>query len=188
MILAVLRGTCRITAAGTGVTLIYGIGFALSGMTTRIPSTPFHELITTTLYMIPWALLLCSGAEDLAKIAGQTAVFWIWLTTGLAFLYYLEHFTGDRAVTRIAMPLLAFTAGSLPHFVRRVGFVFTLTSLAAGLAGLAVLYLLLRTFLSSGVVSFSTRTIGVLVMTFITTSLVTAVLSMTFLQVRRHAG
>ena len=38
MTLQVLKGVCSVAAATTGLLLIYGIVYAMEGMTTRIPT------------------------------------------------------------------------------------------------------------------------------------------------------
>jgi len=64
MALCLLRGISGVTAALTGLLLVYGVIYAMEGMTTRIPSSPSHELGITTLIMLPWMLLFSSGVED----------------------------------------------------------------------------------------------------------------------------
>ena len=186
MVLWLLRGVSKITAAATGLTLVYGVTYAMDGMTKRIPTTPLHELITSTLWALPWTLLFCSGIEDLGKVTQKALLFWVWATTGLGFLYCLEHFTGDSMTTKAAMPLLTLAGGSLPHLVRRMSFVFTIASLAAGVAGFAVIYSVLARFISGSALSFATATIGFPVSAFAITS-TTAALSIPSIG-RRRSG
>jgi hypothetical protein len=45
-----LRGISKVTAAGTGLHLIYSITYAMESVTTRLPETPLHELARSTLW------------------------------------------------------------------------------------------------------------------------------------------
>jgi hypothetical protein len=54
---------------------MYGITYAMEGMTTRLPETPLHEVVFRVLYMLPWMLLLRSGLEDIERIIHNTWVF-----------------------------------------------------------------------------------------------------------------
>ena len=184
MIWRLLRGVFSVTATTTGLLLVYGIVYALEGMTTRIPITSPRELATTTLWMLPWMLLYCSGLEDFATVTRQASIFWLGLAPALAFLYFYERHTGSSVLTKVAMPLLATVGGLLPHVVRRIKFVFTLISLAAGIAGLVVLYFTVDTLVSS-TSSFATKGIGLVFVAFGTASVATGVLSVASLS-RRH--
>jgi hypothetical protein len=73
--LLTLRGVSRIAASAAGLWLIYGGTYPTEDMTTRIPTNPLHELWVTTLWMVPWMLLFCSGVEDFEKIAGRAWIF-----------------------------------------------------------------------------------------------------------------
>jgi hypothetical protein len=109
MILPLLRGVSKVMAGVSGLLLVYGITYAMEGMTTRLPETPIHELAVTTLWLLPWTLLLCSGFEDFGKAIRQDWVSWLGMTLVLAFLYYFERNTRSAALTKAAMPLLAAT-------------------------------------------------------------------------------
>jgi hypothetical protein len=172
-----VRGISRITAAVTGLLLIYGITFALEGMTTRIPATSQHELLFATFWMLPWMLLFCSGMEDFETATHQASFSWVGPIVALVLLYYLEHHTSDRVLTKAAMPFLATAGGLLPHIIRRMNFVFTIFSLAAGIAGCAAIVFYLTKFLSGSMGSFATGTMGFLFYAFVTTSVATAILS-----------
>ena len=80
---------------------------------------------------------------------------------GMALLFYLEHFTADRLVTRIAMPLVAALGGSLPHFIRRIRCVYNICSLLVGIAGLTAFYFEGSALLSGS--SFATKSIAFLI-------------------------
>ena len=176
MVLSALRGVSRVTAAVTGLLLVYGAVYALEGMTTRIPTTPAREFAVTAAWMIPWMLLLCSGLEDLETVTRRAWVFWLGVTAGLIFLYYFERHTASATLTKAAMPPVAMIGGVLPHIVRRIRLLFILCSLVAAFAGLLVLYLTLSTFLSRAS-SFATKTIAFLVVAFVMTSLAAGALS-----------
>jgi hypothetical protein len=161
----ILRGTARILAAATGLLLTYGITFALEGMTTRIPTTATWELATTALWTAPWMLLFCSGVEDLSIISRKEVVLWIGVFAALLFLYYFDRYTSMSFLTKAAMPPLAVGAGLVPHFVRRIRFLFGLASVAAGVVGGYVLYLSAASILLPSA-HFATKFIGVLIVTF----------------------
>lgn len=170
-----LRGMLKLTAAITALLLIYGISNAMDGMATRLPEAPLHELAHSTLWLLPWMLLFCSGLEDLGKTTWKAWAFWVGLAVGMALLYYLEHVTTDTALTKIAMPPAVIIGGLLPHFIRRIRFIYLFCSLAVGIMGLTVLYFEGIALLSGG--SFASRTIGVLVATFVASSIAITALS-----------
>ena len=176
MILSVLQGLSKVTAALTRLLLVYGVTFAMEGMTTRLRMSRLHELAVPTLWMLPWALLLCSGLEDLGKATGQNWVLWSGVTLALIFLYYLERHTSDAVLTKVAMPLLAILIGLLPHVIRRISFVFVVFSLAAGIAGLVLSYFFLASRLISAS-TFATNEVAILVLSFVAASIATGVLS-----------
>ena len=175
MILPVLRGTSKVTAGLTGLLLVYGTVYAMEGMTTRLPMSRLHELVISTLWMLPWTLLFCSGFEDLGKVARQAWVLWVGMTLVLALLYYFERNTTSAILTKAAMPLLATVAGLLPHAIPRIRFVFTVCCLAAGIVGVVVLSFGLSTFFSKH--SFATKGIAFVIFVFGIASLTTGVLS-----------
>jgi hypothetical protein len=106
MILWILRGISKVTAAITGLLVAYSFIYTIAAMTTRIPTIP-RELSVTTFWMLPWMLLFCSGVEDFGTVTRQAWVFWVGVGVGLAPLYYFENYTSDRILTKAAMPLLA---------------------------------------------------------------------------------
>jgi hypothetical protein len=183
MTLRALRGVSSVTAAATGLLLVYGFVYAMEGMTRRIPMNSLRELGITTLWMLPWTMLFCSGLEDFDTVTRQAWVFWVGVMPALALLYYFERNTSSSIATKAAMPLLAMAGGLMPHVIRRMKFVFTVFCLAAGVAGLFVFYLALTSFLSGS--SFATKAIGFVVLGFATASLTTGVLSVTSLRRRR---
>jgi hypothetical protein len=144
----ILRGTARVLAAVTGLLLVYGTVYALEGMTTRIPMDAARELVMASLWTAPWMLLFCSGMEDLATVTRKNLVFWSGVFAVLMFLYYFDRHTSLSFLTKAGMPPLAVGAGLTPHFVRRLRFLFALSSVAAGGAGAYVLYLVGNTTLS----------------------------------------
>jgi hypothetical protein len=161
----ILRGAARVLASMTGLLLVYGSIFALEGMTTRIPMAAAQELATVSLWTVPWMLLFCSGVEDLSIISHKEFVLWLGVFAALLFLYYFDRYTSMSFLTKVAMPPLAVGAGLLPHFVKRVGFLFSLSSVAAGVVGGYVLYLVANTILSPST-HFATKLVGVLIVTF----------------------
>ena len=176
MNLAVLRGTSKVTAGLTGLLLVYGIVYAMEGMTTRIPMSRLHELVITTLWMLPWTLLFCSGFEDLSSVRRQAWLLWVGMTLVLGFLYYFERNTTSSLLTKAAMPLMATGAGLLPHAIPRIRFIFSVCCLATGIAGIVVLSFALSTYFSAGH-AFATEGITLVIFVFGTASLTTGVLS-----------
>lgn len=172
----ILRGTARILAAVTGLLLVYGIIFALEGMTIRIPTTGVRELTTTAVWTIPWLLLFCSGLEDIAVVANKRWAIWLGGILALLFLYYLDHFTSLSLMTKAAAPLVAVGAGMIPCFIRKIRFLFVLTSLAVGVAGAFVLYNFAVTIFSP-TTHFATKAIGVLLVAFCVSGLTSGILA-----------
>jgi hypothetical protein len=161
----ILRGTARVLASMTGLLLVYGSIFALEGMTRRIPMAAARELATVSLWIAPWMLLFCSGVEDLSIIRRKETVFWLGVFAALLFLYYFDRYTSMSFLTKAAMPPLAVLAGLVPHFVKRIRFLFSLASVAAGVVGGYLLYLAADSILLPST-HFATKLIGVLIVTF----------------------
>ena len=174
--MTILRGSARILAAATGLLLVYGITFALEGMTTRIPRTATWELATGALWTAPWLLLFCSGLQDVTIVTGKQWVLWVGGFAALVFLYYFDHYTSLSAATKAAMPPITVTVGLIPHFIRKLGFLFVLSSLVAGAAGVFVLYTVAPTLVSP-TTHFATKVIGVLLVTFCLSAITTGVLT-----------
>jgi len=53
MIATLARGILRIAAALSGLFLVFGIVYAMEGMSTRLPTTGFRELVVSTAFMVP---------------------------------------------------------------------------------------------------------------------------------------
>ena len=175
IILSAFSGIVKLTAGGTGLLLVYWFVYSMEGITTRIPQNRWQELALTSLWMLPLTLLFCSGLEDLATVTKREWVFWAGTTPVLALLYYFERNTASTILTKAAMPVLAVAGGLLPHAVRHMRFVFAVCSLAAGLAGVCVLYLVLGT-LFSPTRSFENRVLGTVIVAFGISGLTTGVL------------
>ncbi len=182
MTLLALRGISRVTAASTGLLLVYGVVYATEGMTTRIPMSPLRELGITTLWMLPWTMLFCSGLDDFRALTRESWVFWAGVPLALVYLYYFERNTSSSIVTKIAMPLLATAGGLMPHVIRRIRFLFTVFSFAAGVAGLIVFYVTSTSYLSGS--SIATKSTSFVVFAFATASLITGALSVASLKPR----
>jgi len=176
MILSVLRGIAKLTAAATGLLLDYGVVYTMEGMTTRIPMNRWHELAITTLWMLPWTLLICSGLEDFSTVIQKAWAFWLGASLAVVLLYYFERNTTSTVLTKAAMPLLAVTVGLLPHTIPRIRFVFAVFGLAAGLAGVGFLYIVLPTIISP-MSHFASWEIGVVMVAFGASALATGILT-----------
>jgi hypothetical protein len=172
----ILRGTARILAAATGLLLVYGITFALEGMTSRVPTTATLELATGALWTAPFLLLFCSGLQDVVIVTGKPSVLWFGVIAALLFLYYFDHYTSLSLVTKGAMPPIAVGVGLIPHFIRKMGFLFVLSSLAAGIAGFFVLYHV-APLLFSPTAHVATKVIGVSLATFCLSAITSGVLT-----------
>jgi hypothetical protein len=149
----------------TGLLLVYGSIFALEGMTTRIPTAAARELATVSLWTAPWMLLFCSGVEDISIISRKEFVLWLGVFAALLFLYYFDRYTSMSFLTKAAMPPLAVSVGLLPHFVKGIRFLFSLASVAAGVVGGYVLYLVADSIRLPSA-HFATKFIAVLIVTF----------------------
>jgi hypothetical protein len=167
-----VRGTVRVIAALTGLLLVYATVYALEGMTTRIPIAAARELAIMSLWIAPWMMLFCSGVEDFAIVTRKNLVLWFGSFAALLFLYYFDWHTSASLLTKAAMPPLAVAAGLVPHFVRRIRFLFFLSSVAAGIAGAVVLYYVANVFLSP-TARFASKFIGLLIVTFAVASITT---------------
>lgn len=95
-----------------GLLLVYGVTFALEGMTTRVPIDAARELATVSLWTAPWMLLFCSGVEDLSIISRKEIVLWLGVLAALLFLYYLDRFTSMSFLTKAAMPPVSGRRGA----------------------------------------------------------------------------
>src|ERR1700746_1276457 len=95
----------------TGLVLVYGVVYAMEGMTTRIQMSTIRELATSTLWMLPWALLFCSGFHDFSIAAKHSWVFWSGAALLMSFVYYYERNTTSSGVTKVLMPLLISIGG-----------------------------------------------------------------------------
>jgi len=183
MTLRILRAITSVVAAATGLLLVYGLIYAMEGMTTRVPVSQLYELGISTLWMVPWTILFSFGLEDFGAVTRRPWVFWSGAMLALILLYYFERNTSSRTVTKIAMPLLATAVGLLPHVIRRIHFVFIIFSIAFGVAALVLFYFAASSYLSGSF--FSTKGIGFLVLTFGTSSFIAGVLSVALLRRRR---
>jgi len=173
MILPALRGISKFTAGVTGLLLVYEVVYAMESMTTRIPN-PWQELAITTLWMLPWTLLFCSGLEDFGIVTQRAWIFWVGTILALVLLYYFERNTTSTILTKAAMPVLAVSGGLLPHAIRRIRFVFVICGLAAKV--FLFLYFAFSTLLSS-TSSFANRGVALLIVAFGTSALATGVLA-----------
>lgn len=153
----------HITAAATGLLLVYGVVYAMEGMTTRIPISPLRDLGITTLLMLPWTMLFCSGLDDFGAVTKQGWVFWAGVTLTFAFLYYFQRSTSTSIAAKITMPLLATAGGLMPHVIRRIRLLFTVFSFAAGVAGVVVFYDALTSYFSGS--TFASKVIAFVVFT-----------------------
>jgi hypothetical protein len=169
-----IRGLCRLTAALLAILFVYGVTFAMEGMTTRIPTSALREIVLTTLWLAPIAVVF-SSADDIATTAKSNWVFWIIASAGLALAYYLEFYTTDRRVTHIAAPIVAFLISAIPHCFPRIKAAYSVFSFFAAICGLFVVYWIGRTLMSGS--RFATAGTAVCFIAFALTSVSAAALS-----------
>ncbi len=171
-----IRGLLRVTAAISGLLLMYGIVFAMEGLTTRIAISAVRELVITTLWMLPWMLLSCGGFDDFAAATKQHWLFWCGSSMMLVFIYYHERHTTSSGLTKMTMPLLVFILAVLPHVFPRISLVYTGLSTLGGVCGIVALYFVLRTFLSPKT-SFANGAIASVIVAFSVSLLGAGILS-----------
>src|SRR5882762_8076693 len=171
-----VRGALRATAAISGLLLVYGIHYTMEGVIIGLPLSTTRELATSTLSMLPWMLLFCSGFDDFATLAKRQWVFWSGSFLLLLFVYYYDRNTSG--LTKAVMPLLACIGAVIPHVFRRASLLYTIFAVLAGTCGIVVLYFGFQTFLSPKA-SFANGAITLVLVTFALTSLGAGILSVT---------
>ena len=164
VIAPLIRGISQLIAAASGLLLVFGVVYAMEGMTSRLPMGMAKELAEVTIFMLPWALLSCSGFHDLSNAARRDWIFQAGSMFGLGFLYYLNRHTADSGVAKAAAPVLASAGAIVPHVVRRISFVYSALCVLFALCGIVVLYLDVQTFATGS--TFATPVIAVLMVIF----------------------
>jgi hypothetical protein len=183
MIATLVRGILRIVAASSGLVLVFGIIYAMEGMTTRLPTTSFRELLVSTVCMVPWLLLFCSGLDDLTRIAERQWLFWVGSVLVLALVYNFVRYTSLQGLNKAAIPILACIFAIQPHIFRRVAFLYSVVSVLFGLCGMVLLFYSVQTYLGGS--SFTSRPIAASVFSFAVSSIAAGVLS---IRPRVHAS
>jgi len=172
-----LRGIARCTASMTGLLLLYGIVYALEGMTTRISSNRWYELASTTLWILPLTLLFFPGLDDFSRVTRKEWTVWVGTILALSLLYYFERNTSSALLTKTMMPMLAVAGGLVPHIVKRLRFVFAVCGVAAGVAGIFVFYSVITTLLSPRS-SFATKGVEFVLIAFGASALAAGILTL----------
>jgi hypothetical protein len=113
VIVALVRGVSQFIAAASGLLLVFGVTYAMEGMTSRLPMSTAKELLTVTTFMLPWTLLFCFGFHDLSKTAKRKWIFWAGNVLVLGFLYYFNRYTTYEGFTKAATPVLACAGATL---------------------------------------------------------------------------
>jgi len=175
MIATLGRGILRIAAASSGLLLVFGIMYAMDGMTTRLPTTGFRELVVSTAFMVPWTLLFCSGFDDLTLITKRQWLFWAGSVLVLVFVYYFDRSTSLQGFNKAGMPILACILAIQPHIFRRGALLYSLVSVLFGLGGILVLFYTMQMCFRGG--SFTNRPTAVCVLSFAISSIAAGVLS-----------
>jgi len=175
MIATLARGIFRIAAASSGLLLVFGIVYAMEGMTTRLPATSFRELVVSTAFMVPWTLLFCSGFDDLTSITKRQWLFWAGSVLVLALVYYFDRSTSLQGFNKVGMPILACILAIQPHMFRRIALLYSLVSVLVGLCGVLVLFNTVQMYFRGS--SFANRPTAVYVLSFAVTSIAAGVLS-----------
>lgn len=150
MIATLFRGIFRIVAASSGLLLVVGIIYAMEGMTTRLPTTTFRELVVSTVCVVPWILLFCSGFDDLTRITKRPWLFWVGAVLVLTLVYYFVRNTSLQGFNKAAMPILACILAIQPHIFRRIALLYSVVSVAFGVCGLLVLFNSVEMYLRGG--------------------------------------
>lgn len=109
------------------------------------------------------------------NVTSKQWALWLGVVAVLVFLYYFDQYTSLSLLTKASMPLIATGLGLVPHFIKRMGFLFSLSSLAVGVVGVTALYYFATTILSP-TAHFATKTIGVLIVIFCVTGITSGVL------------
>jgi hypothetical protein len=174
VIVALIRGVSQLVAAASGLLLVFGVTYAMEGMTSRLPMSTARELATATAFVLPWTLLFCSGLHDLTEATKRQAIFWAGNVLFLGFVYYWNRYTTDADLTKVAMPILACAAAMVPHFLRRLSFIYPALCALFGLCGVAVLCEDIWTFTTGS--SFATPVIAALMVFFPLASITAATL------------
>lgn len=169
------RGVLQIIAASSGLLLVYGVVYAMEGMTDRLPTTSLRELMGATVLMVPWTLLFCSGIHDLSLITRRRWLFWIGSILLLAAVYCLNRYTSLRGFNQVAMPLLAGIFAVQPHLFRRIALLYTIVSVVFGICGALVLVYAVWIYCRGGY--FTNRLIAWSVFSFAISSFVACLLS-----------
>ena len=187
VIAALVRGTSQFIAAASGLLLVFGVTYAMEGMTSRLPMSTARELMTVTVFMLPWTLLFCSGLDDLSQAVKREWVFWGGIVLVLGSLYYFNRFTTDAGLTKAAMPVLACAVATVPHVLRRLSFIYPALCVLFALCGVVVLFIDVQTFVTPGR-SFATSAITAFMVTFPFTSIIAGTLSIVPLFHRGHSA
>jgi hypothetical protein len=175
MISILCRAILRMAAASTGLLLVFGIVYAMEGMTTRLPTAAVRELVISTIYLLPWTILFCSGFDDLVQITKREWLFWAGLVFMVAFVYLLNRNTSLQGFNKAGIPILACAFAIQPHIFRRIALLYSLVAVLFGLCGVAVLFYVVQTYYRGG--SFVTRSTSACVFLFATSSIGAAALS-----------
>lgn len=186
-VIALVRGISQIIAAAIGLLLIYGVIYAMEGMTSRLPMSTARELVTSTVFMLPWTLLFSSGFHDLSKAARRGWVFWAGNVLVLGFLYYFNRYTTNAGLTKAAMPILACAAATVPHVLRRTAFIYPALCVLFALCGVVVFYYDIQTFVTPGR-SFATPAITAFMVTFPLACIIAGALSIASFFRRAHSA
>ena len=136
----------------------------MEGMTTRLPMGAARELAMVTVFMLPWTILFCSGFHDLSTAAKHEWIFWSGTVLVLGLLYFLNGYTTDPNLAKAAMPVLACASATVPHFFRRLSFIYSTLCVLFGLCGVIVFCWDTKTFMTGS--SFATPVITALLVIF----------------------
>jgi len=171
-----VRSILSILAAFSGLLLIFGLIYAMEGMTTRVPTSGLRELAIASVFMLPWTLLFCSGLHDLASAFRRDWLFWAGIVILVVSLYYFSRNTSFARSTKAIMPLIACLGAALPQVLRPISGIYTAVSVLFAFCGICVLYFVGRTILIPGR-SFATPVIACLVLLFALAAIAAGVLA-----------
>jgi len=109
------------------------------------------------------------------KLTRNHYALWVGVVA-LVLLYYFDQYTSLSLLTKAAMPPIATGLALVPYFIKRLAFVFALSSLVIGLVSAAALCYFAATMVSP-TAHFATRTIAVLIIIFCLTGITSGLLA-----------
>lgn len=143
MAAALVRGFAQLVAAASGMLFLFGFVRDMGGV---FPAFTTLQIVETIAFMLPWALLLCSGLHDLSSAASREWIFWTGSLVVFGVFFHLNRFEPSTIFTRIAIPAVACTGAMLPHVFRPLSFIYSVLCIVACLVGVYTLFSFVQAF------------------------------------------